>query len=353
MRELSPSVAAAARPTLTTLERTLGSLQDLLPQLHYPPPAISDMLAENRRLWAESDAEKLALLESARKLAAAEQTQDKLMERLRSLRPAHEVEAAVPPSAAAAAIARRRELEEQERRVAALFGEIDANKDGKVSLQELYEAVQQRDEVLALFPMEQVQRLFKQADADDDDALSRDEYGSIVHVLMSAAAGASPAPKRKTSEWLKATGALAALTNAIDFFCGGDYEAALPRLRDVGAVQGVVEGCARRAAALISDAAAALTLQTEPPFSLETIADSKTRTLFAEALAKDREPGGQEKCAGAKHVFAPDGLPPWMWGVSKPQFAAFIGEVRAAHAAGKIQNQPDESKSFYYQRSKV
>ena len=55
---------------------------------------------------------------------------------------------------------------------------------------------------------------------------------------------------------------------------------------------------------------------------------------------------------GADHVYSKDGLPPWMWGLSKRQFETFIDDVRAAHAAGKIVGQPDPKKPRYYPQEK-
>ena len=47
-------------------------------------------------------------------------------------------------------------------------------------------------------------------------------------------------------------------------------------------------------------------------------------------------------------LFSERGLHPMYWGVDKSQLATFGDEVRAAMAQGKIRNQPDRTKDFYY-----
>ena len=52
-------------------------------------------------------------------------------------------------------------------------------------------------------------------------------------------------------------------------------------------------------------------------------------------------------------LFARDGLHPEWWGVSKAQLRAFVGEVRAAQAAGVMKNPTEqEAGKFYYPQDK-
>lgn len=43
---------------------------------------------------------------------------------------------------------------------------------------------------------------------------------------------------------------------------------------------------------------------------------------------------------GAERIYAEDGVPPWIWGVSKDDLQIFLADVRAAHAAGKQDREP-------------
>ena len=182
----------------------------------------------------------------------------------------------------------------------------------------------------------------------------------------------------ETAAWLESKGALAELSHAISELCGGqspaDNPGPLHKVEDVRAK--LEKECVPRLAGLISYAAsraaraksvAAVALWTPD----EWIEKQKTRALFKEALAKQahtvklslkvKRPGvvrakvgsAQDKpFRGADHIYSANGLPPWMWGVNKRQFESFIDDVRAAHAAGKIVGQPDESEPFYYDPKK-
>ena len=194
------------------------------------------------------------------------------------------------------------------------------------------------------------------ADVDGDGRLSRDECKRALRVVLATAAATSSKADRKqqTFDWLDRIGALDVLAHAVDCLCEGDYDGNHGILRDLSAVQALAEGCGRRFAAVVSDAATQIASQKEAPFTPETIEDEKTRALFTSALAADRKASEAKEFAGAKLLYAPDGLPPWRWGISKKQFEAFVGDVRAAHAAGKIvnKNSADSSRYDYYPQSK-
>ena len=84
------------------------------------------------------------------------------------------------------------------------------------------------------------------------------------------------------------------------------------------------------------------------PLSTEVhpVEDVGVRAI-GEAQARQREAGGFE---GAKHLFGPEGLPPELWGVSRPQLVAFRDEVRRAVAKGRLRNEHahDPRHPFHY-----
>ena len=155
-----------------------------------------------------------------------------------------------------------------------------------------------------------------------------------------------------STEWLRSIGAVEALAEAlaplIDSVTSASDKA--ERLREPKSVQEVIAGSVQKLAGLICDAASreAEKHRAAQGFSPDTIKDTPTRALFESALGRQAQEGKHDAFAGAKHLYSRDGLAPWQWGVSKDQFSRWIDSVRAAHDAGKITNQPDSTKPFYY-----
>ena len=165
-------------------------------------------------------------------------------------------------------------------------------------------------------------------------------------------------PRDPTEEWLESKGVFAEVTGVVSQLCGGESPADNPRpLLEVEKVQEALEKGLPQLAGKISDAASrvarAKSVAAAADWTPKTIKESATRALFETALTKQQaHAGSTDAFPGADHVFSVDGLPPWMWGVSKKQFQTFVNEVRAAHAAGKIKGQPDPNEDFYYDPAK-
>ena len=155
-----------------------------------------------------------------------------------------------------------------------------------------------------------------------------------------------------STAWLHSIGALEALAEALAPLLDSVTSASdkAERLREPKPVQEAIAGSVQKLAGLICDAASreAEKHRAAQGFSPDTIKDAPTRALFESALGRQAQEGKHDAFAGAKHLYSRDGLAPWQWGVSKDQFSRWVDSVRAAHDAGKITNQPDSTKPFYY-----
>ena len=155
-----------------------------------------------------------------------------------------------------------------------------------------------------------------------------------------------------STAWLRSIGVLEALAEALAPLLDSVTSASdkAERLREPKPVQEAIAGSVQKLAGLICDAASreAEKHRAAQGFSPDTIKDTPTRALFESALGRQAQEGKHDAFAGAKHLYSRDGLAPWQWGVSKDQFSRWIDSVRAAHDAGKITNQPDSTKPFYY-----
>ena len=153
------------------------------------------------------------------------------------------------------------------------------------------------------------------------------------------------------SKWLVEVGALDAMSEALMPLLDGCKSTAdaAELLRELEPVQKALEGGKKKIAGVVCEAAAreARKNRMAKPFKPSEIADPPIREVFEKAVAKQAE-DAHDPFAGAKQVYTADGLPPWMWGISKNQFVTWLEFVRAAHDAGHITNQPDPDKPFYY-----
>lgn len=217
----------------------------------------------------------------------------------------------------------------------------------------------QKDQEIKALRTENAQKDQEMLQKDKEIQVLRSEIEALRHgAPADARPDASQPPTAETpadiasTAWLLSIGTLEAQAEALARLLADAASAAekAERLREPAAVQEAIEGSVQKLAGLVCDAASreAEKHRAAQGFSPETIKDAPTRALFEAALGLQAQAGTRDAFAGAKHLYSPDGLPPWMWGISKEQFSRWVDIVRAAHDAGKITSQPDSTKPFYY-----
>ena len=173
--------------------------------------------------------------------------------------------------------------------------------------------------------------------------------GTIAHkARMAQAAGCAVLPSAKTPivdsidvrvRWLMNMNVARLLAVALSpVLYGGGHTFETVREALNGCIDTVAAGITHGASAA-SDAI---------PWTLATAhASAAAHQLIEAALATQKREGGM---AGANQLFAIDGVPPELWGVTKGQFVRFVSDARAAHMAGEIKNSngTDPTAPFYY-----
>ena len=163
---------------------------------------------------------------------------------------------------------------------------------------------------------------------------------------LAAPSGAVPPPPpaaSPSSQWLHSIRVLDILAEAVDELCVGRDPITNPSpLRRHEDVKAAIMQRAEQLATSIGEAAAkaawALPASAAHWLPDERIADVRVRELFQTALKEQQTSSAKVAFPGATRIYAADGLAPTAWGISKAQLVAFIERVRAAHAAGRLEN---------------